>query len=89
MVKKDAPPDDEPQSKERSKKERENPAERQRSFIRQRTAILRPHDEATGEASTLANAEREDGESLQQDAPPHTGERQELLARYRRRQRKK
>lgn len=90
MSEKDAPPGDKAESRVHPKRESENPRERQRSFIRQRTAVLRPHDDLNGETNTQATAEREDAEAERDDTPPRAHEeRRKLLAQYRRRQREK
>ncbi|HEX8772342.1 MAG TPA: hypothetical protein VF735_01975 [Pyrinomonadaceae bacterium] len=92
MNEKDAPSDDEGQSEGHPKREPENPAERQRSFMRQRAAILRPHDDPGAEANTQPSTKQEDAEDEQDNAaaaPRKHDERRKLLAQYRRRQREK
>ena len=92
MKEKDAPTDDEAKSRERPKRELGNPRERQRSFLRQRAAILRPHDDPSGETNTQPPAQQEDAAVEQDDdAKPSCArdERRKLLAQYRRRQRGK
>lgn len=91
MSEKNAPSDDKAESKERLKRDLGNPRERQRSFMRQRAAILRPHDDMGGETNTQPSAEQEGAEAEQDDAakPRAHDERRKLLAQYRRRQREK
>jgi len=90
MDEKDAPSGERAETKERPKREPENPGERQRSFMRQRAAILSPHDDVSAETNAQHLAEQDEAKAEQDDDPPFAHEeRRKLLAQYRRRQRKK
>jgi hypothetical protein len=88
MNKKDEPSGDKAESKERQKRGLGNPRERQRSFLRQRAATLRPHDDTSAETNKHPHAEQKDEEAEQDDddaTPRRHDERRKLLAQYRRR----
>jgi hypothetical protein len=89
MDEKDAPTKDEPKSEEHPKREQANPRERSLSFMKQRRAVLRPRDELAQGASEPQQTEQEDAKAEEERCAPGEGERQKLLAQYRRRQRKK
>jgi hypothetical protein len=85
------PPGEKPESAQRVVRGEGNIRSRERSFSNQRAATLRPSDELEGEASSTTAPEAErDNTGNEHNHALQSGEgRQNLIAQYRRRERKK